>query len=257
MFAHSKALLAYTRRDMPLTGLIAPSIATAALLTLTLLYLGRPRRFYFVRHGQTVLNAQHVRQGPEGELSLSGRAQADRVGQALAPHQVSCILTSDYPRALETATIMNTHLKVSIIPSALFAERRNPSVIIGKHRDLPEVKQIVDQIENAYHDDNFRYSDEENFVDLKVRAHKALALLAHQGEDRTAIVTHHVFLKMLLAYMLHNERLHAGDFVKLSFFNFSDNATISVAEYRPLRRFSPSRGWSVLAYNEQPEALAI
>lgn len=242
---------------MPPDSLLAPLIALGALVLLITLSLARPRRFYLIRHGQTMLNAQHVRQGPEGDLSESGRTQADRVGQALAPLGISCILSSDYPRALETAHIMNTRLKVTVIPSPLFAERRNPSVIIGKHRDLPEVKQIVDQIENAYHDDAYRYADEENFIDLKKRARKALALLAHQGEDRTAVVTHHVFLKMLLAYMLHNERLTAGDFVKLSFFNFSDNATISVAEYRPLHRFSPSRGWRVLAYNEQPEALSI
>lgn len=215
----------------------------------------RPRRFYFIRHGETVLNAAHIRQGEEGELSESGRAQADRVGKALVPMRITCIIASSYPRAQETARLMNEHLQVPLLSSKLFAERRNPSEIIGKKRDLPEVKKIVDQIENAYHEDDYRYSDEENFADLKKRARKALALLARQADNRSVIVTHHVFLKMLLAYMLHRERLHAGDFVKLSYFNFSDNATVSVAEYNPLHMFSRTRGWRVLAYNEQPEDL--
>jgi broad specificity phosphatase PhoE len=119
------------------------------------------------------------------------------------------------------------------------------------------VKLIVDQIENAYHDDSYRYSDEENFLDLKARAKKAVALLSRQGKNRTIVVTHHVFLKMLLSYMLYNERLHAGDFIKVSYFNFSDNATVSVAEYHPWKRLTASKGWKIIAYNVQPELLNL
>ncbi len=227
----------------------------AALLLVLVLFRMRTRRFYFIRHGETVLNAAHIRQGEEGELSPEGRAQADRVGMAFIPVHVKRIITSAYPRAEETATIMNKHLHVPIIVSPLFSERRNPTAIIGQKRDLPHIKAIIDQIENAYHADNYRYADEENFTDLKIRARKAIALLARQGKDHTIVVTHHVFLKMLLAYMLHNERLHAGDFVKVSYFNFSDNATVSVAEYNPWRHFGRSKGWRVIAYNVQPEDL--
>lgn len=35
---------------------------------------------------------------------------------------------------------------------------------------------------------------------------------------------------MLVAYMLYRERLHSADFVKLSFFNYSDNAGITVVD---------------------------
>jgi broad specificity phosphatase PhoE len=215
----------------------------------------RPRRFYIVRHGETVLNAKHVRQGEEGELSEEGRAQADRVGKALAPLHIKRIISSSYPRAQETANLMNKHLGAPVLVSPLFAERRNPHEIIGKKRSLPEVKIIVDKIENTYHEDDYRYSDEENFADLKVRAAKALALLSRQGKDRTVVVTHHVFLKILLAYMLQHEFLHDGDFTKVSYFNFSDNATVSIAEYNPWQHFSHTRGWKILAYNVQPEDL--
>jgi broad specificity phosphatase PhoE len=104
----------------------------------------------------------------------------------------------------------------------------------------------------AYHDDDYRFSDEENFVDLKKRAKKCLALLTRQGAPHTAVITHHVFLKMLLAYMLHRDRLHSADFTKLSFFNVSDNAGITVCEFNPLKIFNKTRGWSVVSYNEQP-----
>lgn len=225
-------------------------LATLLFVALALLLL-RPRRFYIVRHGETLLNAEHVRQGAEGKLSPAGREQADVVGKYLKRYHITEIISSPYERAKETSEIINQSLNVPILYSPILAERRNPSEIIGKHRDLPEIKKIIDQIELAYHPDDYRYSDEENFVDLKKRAREALTLLARQGRNNTAIVTHHVFLKIFLAYLLHRERLHAKDFVKLSFFNFSDNAAITIVEFRPLFFFTRTRGWRVISFNER------
>lgn len=223
-----------------------------ALAAIGVILLGRPRRFYFIRHGETLLNAQHIRQGADGALSEKGRQQAEKVGGYLKRFPIERIIASTYPRAKETAALINEHLKVHIIYSPLLAERRNPSEIIGKKRDDPEVVRIVDQMDLAYHDDTYRFSDEENFTDLKKRARKCLNLLARQGARETAVVTHHVFLKMLVAYLLYRERLHAADFVKLSFFNVSDNAGITVCEFHPWKLWNATRGWEVVSYNEQP-----
>lgn len=223
-----------------------------ALAAIGVILLGRPRRFYFIRHGETLLNAQHIRQGADGALSEKGRQQAEKVGGYLKRFPIERIIASTYPRAKETAALINEHLKVHIIYSPLLAERRNPSEIIGKKRDDPEVVRIVDQMDLAYHDDTYRFSDEENFTDLKKRARRCLNLLARQGARETAVVTHHVFLKMLVAYLLYRERLHAADFVKLSFFNVSDNAGITVCEFHPWKLWNATRGWEVISYNEQP-----
>jgi len=213
----------------------------------------RTRRFYIVRHGETALNAEHVRQGSEGALSPRGRAQAEKVGAYLKHFPIKRIISSIYPRAKETSEIINAQLQVPVMYSALLAERRNPSEIIGKNTDDPEVVRIVDQMDLAYHDDEYRFSDEENFSDLKKRTRKCLSLLAHQGARETVVITHHVFLKMLVAYLLYRERLHAEDFVKLSFFNISDNAGITICEFHPWKFLSPTRGWEVVSYNEQPD----
>jgi len=208
-------------------------------------------RFYFVRHGETVLNAEHIRQGEEGLLSPQGQRQAEDVGRALENLSITRIIASSYPRAKETAAIINEHLKVPIIYSTLLNERRNPKEIIGKHTDDPEVARIIDQVDLSYHPDEYRFSDEENFTDLKKRARKCLTLLSLQGTNDTCVVTHHKFLKMLIAYMLHRERLHAADFAKLSFFNTADNAGITVCELNPWKIFSRTRGWEVVSYNEK------
>lgn len=222
-----------------------------AIITLIFFSL-RTRRFYFVRHGETLLNKQHIRQGRDGALSEKGREQAAIVGAYLAQFSIKQIIASSYPRAKETAEIIADHLHVPITYSELLTERRNPSEIIGKDRDDPTVKKIVDQIEESYHTDDYRFSDEENFSDLKERARKCLHLLARQGARETAVVTHHVFLKIFVAYLLYGDQLHAGDFAKLSFFNVSDNAGITICEYSPWKFFSPTHGWRVISFNEQP-----
>jgi 2,3-bisphosphoglycerate-dependent phosphoglycerate mutase len=222
-------------------------IACIALsLALTLLL---PRRFYFVRHGETLLNAERVKQGAEGGLSSKGRAQAEEVGRALKGESIDQIISSTYERARETSEIIKKIVHAPVAYSNLFVERRNAREVIGKPVDDPAVKQIVDKIDRAFHDDDYRFSDEENFLDLKNRARKCVNLLAHQGAPRTCVVTHHAFLKMIVAFMLYREDLHAADFVKLSFFNVSDNAGITVCVFRPWNIFTKTRGWSVESYN--------
>ena len=210
------------------------------------------KRFYFVRHGETLLNAEHVKQGEVGALSEKGICQARQVGKDLEHFSITRIISSTYPRARETAEIINQNLKVPVLYSPLLAERRNPREVIGKSQDDPDVAKIVDQMDLAYHEDEYRFSDEENFIDLKKRAKKCLSLLSRQGARETCVVTHHKFLKMLIAYMLYRERLHAADFAKLSFFNQSDNAGITICEYHPWRFFSPTHGWEVVSYNQAP-----
>lgn len=224
----------------------------AAFILIIALYLGRTRRFYFVRHGETLLNAKRIKQGEEGSLSPKGLEQAEQVGKFLKQFPIESIITSTYPRARETALTIKKHLHSPVIYSALFAERRNPSELIGKHVDDPLVVRTVEQMDLSFHEDDYRFSDEESFLDLKKRARLCLNLLAHQGAQDTCIVTHHVFLKILIAYLLYRENLHAADFVKLAFFNVSDNAGITVCEFHPWRIFSRTRGWKVVTYNAQP-----
>ena len=210
------------------------------------------KRFYFIRHGETILNAKHIKQGDEGGLSELGKLQATVIGKHLAPLHIKEIISSPYERARETALIINEYLNVPISYSTLLVERRNPSEVINKSRNDPEVVHIVDQIDLAYHEDEYRFSDEENFIDLKNRAQRLLSLLSHQGASKICVVTHHAFLKMILSYMLHRERLHSADFVKLSFFNMVDNAGISICEYHPWKFWNSTRGWEVISFNEKP-----
>lgn len=195
--------------------------------------------FYFVRHGQSILNDRGIRQDAHGQLSDKGVEQAHVTGERLEEEQkekghIEKILCSPFDRTRETAAIINEHLKIKtpIEYSDLLAERRNPSAIVGKSMDDPEIRKIVDTIDHSYHDDDFRYSDEENFSDLRDRARACLSYLETHTETRILVVTHGIFLKMLIAYMLYGDELNAQDYNKLSFFNPSNNAGITVCQYQ-------------------------
>lgn len=209
--------------------------------------------FYFVRHGESLLNAAGIRQGSEGSLSDKGKEQAVETGKRLANHVIDVILVSPYVRTKETAGIINEQIPGGkhIEYVDLLHERRNPSEIIGKSISDPEVKRIIDTIDKAYHSDDFRNSDEENFQDLKDRARALLDYLAARPEQNILVVTHGIFLRMVVAYIEYGERLNAATYNTLSIVNASNNAAITVCEYRK-GWFGPPKEerWKVLAWDD-------
>lgn len=227
--------------------LMLAGAAVAALLLIA--FFCRSKRVYFIRHGRTLLNEQRIKQGAEGGLSESGKAQARIVGAALRDAHIGVICSSPYERAKETAELIRESVHAPIRYTPLLAERKNPSEVIGKPVDDPEVKKAMGATAYGFHDDEYRYADEENFVDLKARAKKCLAYLESRPASVVCAVTHHAFLHMLLSYMLVGERLTAAEFTKLSFFNPAENGGITVCEYSPLRRFTKGRGWEIWEYN--------
>ncbi|MBA3788990.1 histidine phosphatase family protein [Patescibacteria group bacterium] len=215
------------------------------------------KRIYFIRHGRTILNDAGIKQGAEGSLSEAGIQQAHVVGRALANVEnpkINAICSSSYDRARETALIINTYLRVAISYTSLLSERHNPKEVINKSVNDPEVKHITGLIEKGFHENTYRYSDEENFIDLTKRAEKCLTYLEHQRANRICVVPHHAFLQILLSYLLYRRKLDAAGYAKLAFFNPADNAGITTCEYNPwFSWFSPTRGWKILEYNQYIE----
>lgn len=212
----------------------------------------RTKRVYFVRHGETVQNAEHIRQGSDGALSELGRKQAAETGERLASFSFEIILSSPYERTHETAEIINSYFKKKkkIEPCDLLKERRNPSEIVGKWGNDPEVRKVVDLIDKSFHEGNLRYSDEENFEDLKLRAEKLLDFLSDRREREILCVTHHIFLEMVGARIEYGPKLTPQDYTKISFLYPMKNASITVCEYDPRQRKDGKGGWKIIAWND-------
>ena len=204
---------------------------------------------YFVRHGESEFNAEGIRQGPEGSLTSRGKEQALETAKKFPKHKgkPQVIFASPYQRTKETAEIIAKELGMKIKYSDLLVERRNPSEIIGRKGQEKDVRLIVDRIDNSFHDDNLRYSDEENFMDLKKRAHRLMRFIAGRGERRIIMVTHGLFLKLFVAYMLYGKKLTASQYNELSYFNPSNNAGLTICLFIP--HWLKRNEWKLLTWN--------
>lgn len=205
---------------------------------------------YFVRHGESEQNAEGIRQGPKGFLSEKGVLQvidtAKRFPQGRGKPQI--IIASPYERTKETADIIGKELNLRVEFCDLLVERRNPSEIVGRKGDERDVRLIVDQIDKSFHDDNLRVSDEENFADLKERAKKLLEYIATRKEKQIIMVTHGIFLKMVISYMLYGENLSASLYNTLSFFNPMNNAGMTICKY--VTHWFGKPEWKVVTWND-------
>lgn len=205
---------------------------------------------YFVRHGETEFNVKNLRQGPEGALTEQGRAQALATAKRFPKEKGApqVIISSPYERTKETAEIIAKELKMRVEYSDLLVERRNPSEIIGHWDKERDVKEIVDRIDKSFHQDNLQYSNEENFIDLKKRAEKLLKYIRSRSEKRIIMVTHGIFLKMVVSYILLREKLTASLYNKLSYFNPINNAGIAICSYKG--HFFKKDEWKLIVWND-------
>ena len=204
---------------------------------------------YFVRHGQSANNALNVRQGATGGLSPKGQEQARFVGERFKDIHIDLIIASPYERTKETAALINESIKKPVEYNDLLKERKNPSEIIGKDADSEEVKKIMDVIDRSFHDSSLRYSDEENFQDLKERAAKLLDFLAHHRGNRLMCVSHRIFLKMVLSYIEQGDKMDSHDFAMLDYYTKVENTGVALCSYTPLNKLIGKNPWKVLAYD--------
>lgn len=211
------------------------------------------KTIYLVRHGETILNAEHKRQGREGKLSEKGVAQVSATAARLIDFKISKIFSSPYERTIETTQIIRSIIDptntLSLEYSELLTERRNPSSIIGLSYDDTHTVYAINFMDKSYHPDDARFEDEENFNDLKQRALELQKFLASNAPDHSLCVTHGIFLKMFLSVCIYGEALTMAEYIKLSVFNPAENAGLSVIEYSPIKSIT-GNGWKVLAYND-------
>ncbi len=156
---------------------------------------------YFVRHGESEGNVGELWQDADARLTEHGRAQAGLLGDRLISFPIEIIIASDMRRALETADIVADRIKCSIEHSALFNERRRPSEQLGKLKTDEVAEEAELLIKTYFNKPAFRYSDEENFCDLKDRAKELIGFLEKRNEKHILVVTHAIIMRIILAYI--------------------------------------------------------
>lgn len=199
--------------------------------------------YYLVRHGETIMNKDHKRQGEEGELSPFGIQEVEEVGKRFLNIKIDKMFVSPFERTIETSKIINSYLKLKdskIIITPLIAERKNPTNIIGKSYDDPEAKSFIDKMDKSIHEPDLRISDEENFQDLKNRSLAAQKYLLRNGKSHNLCVTHGIFLKMFLSTLIYGEELTVKQYAEMALYNSADNAAITLVKYDYIKKiFGP------------------
>lgn len=190
------------------------------------------KRFYFVRHGQTEDNANNVYQNAEDMLTEKGREQAGAVAERFVSIPADVIIASDYIRAGETAKAIAEKTGLFLQSSELFRELRRPTELIGKEKREPEAKRIMDEIIEHEPIRGWHYSDEENLFDALNRARKAIDFLCEFPEENIVVVTHEIFIKIMLSAMAITDDEQAMQFYRtMRYFMIGDNTGITIAEY--------------------------
>lgn len=188
-------------------------------------------KVYFVRHAQSAFNAQDLlHQYHEGELSEFGLKQAEFVAQRFSRISLDVIISSPYERARETATIISSVVQQEVVFSDLLSEFKGPRQLEGKRKDDPEVVRINSLMTKHRSNPEWKYSDEESFGELRLRAAKVLDFLAAQPYENILCITHGLFLRVIIASMMFGVDMSRDEMVSFMRFVRIQNTGISACE---------------------------
>lgn len=209
------------------------------------------KTIFFVRHGESRSNATGIREGMDSPLTELGVKQCTRIAKRLRDHHIERIVSSDFTRALHLAEIVSSELTLPISHvSSLFGERRNPSILLGTRENDTDARLVWNEIKAHYGEANWRYSDEENFDDFRLRIMSALDFLLTLPERRIVVASHGMTMKMILAHVTLGTHL-TGEIFWKQFVPIKNvrNTGLMVLEYTP-NYDRTSMFWKLVSWND-------
>jgi uncharacterized phosphatase len=183
-------------------------------------------RLYFVRHGESVDSSEGLFQRDSSPLSEKGKLQALKIKEELKGHEFDVVLVSPIVRAKETAQIINVEQKIPLMYLEELKEEKRPSQVCGISRNDAKAQRIIQQIEKEYHNITFRFSDEDNFLELKNKAQKLKGKLEQLENKTYLIVGHGMVLKMFTGLLIHGNEMTSHQFKNLAYLLTLDNTGI-------------------------------
>ncbi len=190
-------------------------------------------RLYLVRHGETEGNLVHMFQSDVDELSSKGQEQAALLAQRFAKIHVDMIISSPYSRTRATAEAIARSKKLPVTVNELLVEKKWPKELEGKPADDPSIQAIRKLLHEKEHTDpQWRYSDEERFIDVRERCVQFLTYLQTLSSDMHILVVSHAhILKVMLSVMIHGPAVSAQLFRNIFHMLSLHNTGITIAEH--------------------------
>lgn len=204
---------------------------------------------YFIRHGQSTANGAGVFQGANAELTTLGRRQAAFVAERCTTIPAEVILTSPMPRARDTARTIAMSTNLPLEELLMLREYLPPAALINKQIVSKEGVAYLREMK-AHYDTNpdWRFADEESYLDLHTRACDVLDHLQVRNEKHIIVVSHAGFMRILFTAMLHEREPDPKVARRLARFLRPENTGITICRYRPdeTRR----NKWRMLTWND-------
>lgn len=155
-----------------------------------------PKTVYFVRHGEAdynLLARVNARPDVKNNLTVTGREQAACAGRELAGSGIEVIYCSEFPRAQQTAGIINEVLRAPLITDARINET-GAFAFEGKPTHLWHAAQVPDRplamVEGC-----------EPFTEMKRRLTDFLDSLHDVPQRRIAVVSHEEPIQVMLGIL--------------------------------------------------------
>lgn len=208
------------------------------------------KKVYLVRHGESDFNAGGIIKD-ESEIALTetGHKQAEFIAQRALKLAPEVIISSTLLRTRQTAQHIAEATGKEIETSNLLVERRYPSGNVGLTNKDPLVKKVEQDMIKFFGDSSYIHSDEELFPQIKERALGVFALLEARKEETIIVVTHGVFMRVLLAVAIFGKELTAQETGKIVNAFKTRNTGITLLEHNPNEEDSLG-AWSIRTWND-------
>lgn len=154
------------------------------------------KTLYLVRHGEADYNLlDRVNSHPEvrNNLTVTGREQAACSGAELAQHAIEVIYCSEFPRARQTAEIVNQHFSVPLLIDPLINET-GAFAFEGKPASWWHRAQVPDRFSAVV-------PGCEPFAEMKRRLALFLDKLHAVPQQRIVVVSHEEPIQIMLGML--------------------------------------------------------
>ncbi len=145
----------------------------------------------FVRHGETDLNVAQIVQPADTPLSARGRLQAQHVAERLAAVEIEVIVSSDLPRALDTARQVAARSGARLEVDPVWRERDFGDWRGQRWHDLGFDPRTTDQLPPAGESPAV-------FAERVARAFSGLQRRERRAAGALVVVTHGLVIRSLI-----------------------------------------------------------
>lgn len=209
------------------------------------------KNIYLVRHGQSRSNDTGIMEDDMmTPLTSTGKKQAHILARRISKLHVDTLFSSPMERAKETAEIISRRIKIPTIINKYIYEKKKPIFFIGMNTRSKEFRNINDKFELGLLQE-IRCKGGESFQDIVARADKFLVFLKKTKADNIVVVTHGVFIRVLIFRMLWGNKATLQNYFKFLHSTVTGNTGISLIVYDKLDKYlHVNNGWRLKCWND-------